>query len=219
MDYESSVSALRQGKICVFPTETFYGIGCVARERGAVQDILLIKGRPPGKALPLIIGRLEQLGSVSPAAFAGGRPESGVLASAFLDRLLRRFWPGPLTVLLPAASWLCPEITAETGLVAVRWTSHPIAQRLCLDLGRPLVASSANFSGHPAAARPEEIAPALLARTAGLCEAGPPPAGGLASTLVSLAGPLERPERLVLRRAGAIPSAALTAAGFAIKKV
>jgi L-threonylcarbamoyladenylate synthase len=219
MDYQATLRALVTGKVCVFPTETFYGIGCLARERSAVQELLRIKNRPPGKALPLIIGCLEQLALVSPAAFANGRPESGRLASDFLDRLVRCFWPGPLTLLLPAADWLAPEITGGTGLVAVRWTSHPVAERLCMETRCALVASSANRSGQPPAARKEDLDALMLEATAGCCEDGPRPAGRQASTLVSLAGPPSTPERLVLRRAGAIPPALLVAAGFSFKTV
>lgn len=219
MDYQATLQAILAGKVCVFPTETFYGIGCSARERGAVQELLRIKGRPTGKALPLIIGGLKQLGQVAPSAFAGGRPDSGRLASDFLDQLIRCFWPGPLTLLLPAATWLGPEITGGTGLVAVRWTSHPLAEALCNDADCALVASSANRSGRPPTAFMDELDPGLLASTAGCCEGGPRPAGRLPSTLVSLAGSPSRPDRLVLRRAGAIPPALLAAAGFPLRSV
>lgn len=216
MDYPATLAALRRNEVCVFPTETFYGLGCNCFAVNAVQEILRIKARPLGKALPLIVGGLDQLRQVAPTVFTSRTASLAALTSPLLARLVERFWPGPLTILLPATTALFPEITAETGFVAVRWTSHPLAAQLCLELGRPLVASSANRSGQPPAGRPDELDITLCAATAGLCADGPQPRGGLPSTLVALCGPLPTATRLEIRRHGAIAAATLEAAGFAL---
>ena len=137
--FSQAVEALRRGEVIVFPTETFYGLGADALNPAAVDKILLLKGRNPDNPIPLIIADRAMLEEVvrefPPAA----------------QRLADRFWPGPLTLVLPAKARLPAPLLNRDGGVGVRVSSHPLARRLSRELGRPITATSANLSGRPPA--------------------------------------------------------------------
>ena len=208
---EEAAATLARGGIVIFPTETLYAIGCRADKAPACVRIREIKGRPDGSPLPLLAGDREQ------AARA-------VRLEAAPERLLEVFWPGPLSLLLPALPGIAPEARNGDGLAALRVTSHPLAGRLAALAGFALTASSANFSGGAPAARAEGLDAALLAALArsgddvGLLAASAPedePQGGAPSTL---AQPCVGPEGIFLRlfREGAVSAKALAAAGFLV---
>lgn len=178
---------LRDGGVIVYPTETFYGLGAVPSLDDAVRRVFLIKGREGAKALPLIAADTE----------AARRAVSDWPTEA--DRLSGEFWPGPLTLLLPAASFLPPAVHARTGKIAVRVSSHPVARALAAAAGGLLVSTSANLAGEPACTDPEELSETLLARVDGMVLSGRLP-GGLPSTIVDLCS---QPPGLV--RAGCLP--------------
>jgi len=137
--FSQAVEALRRGEVIVFPTETFYGLGADALNPAAVDKIFLLKGRNPDNPIPLIIADRAMLEEVvrefPPAA----------------QRLADRFWPGPLTLVLPAKARLPAPLLNRDGGVGVRVSSHPLARRLSRELGRPITATSANLSGRPPA--------------------------------------------------------------------
>ena len=187
---ETAAAAIRAGGLVVLPTDTLYGLAADPFNRTAVQQLFAVKGRAAGQALPLIAADTAQvvrhIGPLPPAA----------------DRLARRFWPGPLTLLLSAPSAIAMETTGGTGLVGVRVPNHQVARALCRASDRPLTATSANISGQPASADPEAILAALSGeetRIDVMLDAGRTP-GGPPSTIVDTS---ESPARLV--RAGAIP--------------
>jgi L-threonylcarbamoyladenylate synthase len=184
---EAAAAALRRGGVVAYPTETFYGLGALAADGAAVERLVRVKGRPDGKPLPLLAAGLDQLEAVADLP-------------ALARRLAAVFWPGPLTLVVPAWPGLHPAITGGGATVGVRVTSSPVAAALAVAAGGPLVATSANLAGEPPAARPAELDPALVARLDLVLDAGPAP-GGLASTVVALEGPTLR-----LLRAGAIPA-------------
>src|SRR5262245_26821160 len=136
-ELEAAVRLLRAGRLVAYPTETFYGLGADATSSDAVERIFELKGRARSEPIPLILPGPEWLERVAtevpPAA----------------PRLAAAFWPGPLTLIVPAASWIPGAVTAETDTVAVRVSSHPIASALASALGGPLTATSANKSGTP----------------------------------------------------------------------
>lgn len=214
-DLQEAVACLRGGHVLIFPTETFYGLGCLASHAAAVNLIYQIKGRPVHKPLPLLAASEEQ---VSAVAQLEAMPEA-----------LRAFWPGPLTVLLPARQGLPPQLVNEAGQVAVRVTPHPVAAALALGAGGPLTASSANRNGQPPVCAAADLDTQLLAalKSAGQCPCvvgeGPQPQGGAPSSLVELLP--EQGEqcagapcgRLRIVRPGAISREALEAAGFTIE--
>jgi L-threonylcarbamoyladenylate synthase len=200
---EAAGEALVQGKTILFPTETFYALGCDAMNPDAVNRIYSIKKRIYSMPLPVIIGAREKLACLV----------SHVTPSA--ERLMDSFWPGPLSVVLPANVDVPECLTAQSGRIAVRLSSHPAAQRLCRTADKVLVASSANVSGEPPVTRPEDIAPEILMQSAGFYVFGAEPAGGLPSTIVDV---LEGQDKEYVRilRYGAISSQALKAYGFAV---
>ncbi len=177
---------LRAGAVLAFPTDTLYGLAVDPRREDAVTKLYRIKGRPVDQALPLIAASLAQV-----EAFAGVLPALG-------GRLARRFWPGPLTLVVPAWADLHPLALAGGASVAVRVPDHAAARRLAEALGHPVTSTSANRSGEPPSALADAVAAAIGDSLDGLIDAGPCP-GGPPSTIVDVRG--ERP-RLV--RAGAI---------------
>jgi L-threonylcarbamoyladenylate synthase len=193
---ERAAAALRRGGVVAYPTETFYGLGALASDRAALARLAAAKLRPDGKPLPLVAADLDQVATVVPAL----EPLAAALAA--------EFWPGPLTLVLPAAPGLAPEITAGTGTVAVRVPGSEVARLLARLAGGPIVSTSANLSGEPPPASPADLSPALRARLDDVLDAGPAP-GGLASTIVAVdrgavsllrEGPV--PFETVRRRAG-----------------
>jgi len=134
-----AIAAMRAGEAIVYPTETFYGIGADALSSAALERIFAIKGRDAAKTIALIAHNDE-------AAFAVARevpPIARILA--------RAFWPGPLTLVIPARTGLPLALVGPDGGVGVRVSSHPIARALAQGLGRAITATSANRSGEPPA--------------------------------------------------------------------
>ena len=180
-------AALRRGEIIAFPTETFYGLGAKFDNPASLERLAALKSRPMGKAMPLIIGRKEQLSliasSVSPAA----------------ELLMQAFWPGPLTLILPAKESIPRSITAGSGTVAVRVPGRSFALTLVRALDFPITATSANISSRPPAGCVEEVMGYFDADIDIVVDGGISP-GSLPSTIIDVTG--SRP--LVIRQ-GALP--------------
>ncbi len=179
------------GGVVAFPTETFYGLAADASNETALKKIFWIKGREEKKPLLLLVADLTWIERV-----AAGTPK-------IAGTLMERFWPGPLTLVLPAAEGLSPLITGGTGKVGLRISSHPVARSLVRAVGRPITATSANRSGEPSIRLAGEVASSLGARLDAVLDGGET-AGGLGSTVLDLTS--SPPEIL---RAGAIPAADL----------
>ncbi len=193
-----AVEWLRQGGMLIYPTETLYALGCLATDVGACQAVAQRKGRPAHKPFPVIVADWEMV------------QEFFFLTEPLLA-LVRRFWPGPLTVLVSCRRPLAPLVQDSAGWAAVRMTPHPVAAALCQGVGEPLVATSANVSGQPAAARLEAVDRAVAGEDIPLLGLPPWPAGGAPSTVVAL----EQGQLRVVRE-GAISRAALAAAGWSV---
>lgn len=194
--------ALLQGGLVLYPTETLYALGCDAMNPDAVAAVFLLKRRSLALPLPVIVCSFAMVEQV---AYVTGQAR----------KLMEAFWPGPLTIVLPARKEVPDLLTGRLRRVAVRFSSHPAAQALCLATNGPLVASSANISGFPAAARKEELDLELLGSTAGLYDAGPAPAGGAPSTVVDVFEGKKGGGLRILRK-GAVREQALKNAGFAV---
>jgi L-threonylcarbamoyladenylate synthase len=184
---EQAARLILAGGVVALPTDTLYGLAADPRRADAVARVADIKERPAERALPLIAADLDQV-----AACIGALPP---MARA----LALAFWPGPLTLVLDAPSTLAPEVSGGTGRVGVRVPAHDVARALCRACGSPLTATSANVSGAPASAFPDEVERTIGARIDLLLDAGPTP-GGAASTIVDVTGSEPR-----LIRAGAVP--------------
>jgi L-threonylcarbamoyladenylate synthase len=178
---------LRDGGIVAYPTDTLYGLAADPRSAAALAQLYRIKGRPVDAAIPLVAAGIAQLEA------AGG--ELGPATR----RLAEAFWPGPLTLILPAWAGLDPNVHAGLGTVAVRVPDHPVALMLAELHGGPITSTSANKSGEPATRDPGEVRRTLGGELDALIDAGLSP-GGPPSTIVDASG---REPRLV--RAGAVP--------------
>lgn len=137
--FAAALAALKRGEVIVLPTETLYGLGADALDAAAVERVFHLKGRDSANPIPVLVADRAMLASlvteVSPLA----------------ERLLAEFWPGPLTLVLPARLELPKPLVNSAGGVGVRISSQPIASELVKALGRPITATSANPSEQPPA--------------------------------------------------------------------
>lgn len=158
-----------------FPTETVYGLGALALNATAVASIFSTKGRPPDNPLIVHVSSTEMLESILPPSYQISRN---------YEILIRRFWPGPLTLLFPADSSIIPPIiTAGQPSVAIRMPSHPVARALIDVADAPLAAPSANSSGKPSPTRAEHVLEDLGGKIELILDGGPCGVG-LESTVV-----------------------------------
>ena len=175
---------LKGGGIIAFPTDTFYGLGADPYNETAVDKIYSIKGRDPEKPLLLLIDSIIKLDDLTEEI------------SEAANKLIKSFWPGPLTMLFKPKSTIPKNIT--TGLIGIRQPGNPITRKILAELSFPLTAPSANISGEAPTTSAEQVRSSLgskvdLILDAGICKGGEP------STLVDTT---QTPVRLI--RAGAI---------------
>ncbi len=178
---------LREGAVIAVPTDTLYGLAADPRVSLAIERLYRIKGRRVDQAMPLMADSLAQLAAC------------GAALSPTALRLADVFWPGPLTLVIPAWSGLRPEALAGGTTVAVRVPAHVIARGIAAALGHPVTSTSANRSGEAPTSDPDVVADALGGDLDGLVDAGGSP-GGPPSTLVDVTGEAPR-----LIRAGVVP--------------
>jgi L-threonylcarbamoyladenylate synthase len=178
--YQEIAEDLRKGGIICYPTETFYALGVDPWNPSACERLYRLKQRSFDKELPLIAADFE-------------------MASKFFDLsdsraqiLIRKFWPGPLTLIVPSAD--------KTTDYAVRISSHPEARKISEAFGKPVVSTSANISGIRAVSSPGELGHELISGIDLLLDGGIC-AGGMPSTIVSVL----KPETEIIRE-GVIPS-------------
>jgi len=169
----SALEILLSGGLVAFPTDTVYGVGSLAFHEKAIESIYVAKDRPMEKAIPVLIGDSPDLIQVAEEV------------PIFAMRLIARFWPGPLTVLLPKKSTL-PEAISATATVGVRVPNHDIARAL-LRLAGPMAVTSANISGKESPRTAQEVFAQLNGRIAMIIDGGETP-GGIPSTLVDCTG-------------------------------
>lgn len=170
---EQAAAAVQNGGVIAFPTDTVYGIGVSAFAPQAIERIYQVKGRSHLKAIPILVGAPGDLEQITP-------PISG---SALL--LIRRFWPGALTLVLPLLPSL-PSNLSPTPTVGVRMPDHELTLSLLQATG-PLAATSANLSGDPPALNAAQTLQQLAGRVDLILDGGQAP-GGTASTVVDCTG-------------------------------
>jgi L-threonylcarbamoyladenylate synthase len=144
-DIQQAAAILKAGGLVAFPTETVYGLGADASNADAVAKIFAVKGRPPGH--PLIVHLAD---AVQIASWAREIPESA-------RKLARRFWPGPLTMILRRAPGVSDAVTGGQETVALRVPSHPVALQLLARFGGGIAAPSANRHGRVSATTAEHV--------------------------------------------------------------
>lgn len=168
-----ALEILRAGGLVAFPTDTVYGVGALAFDAAAVESIYAAKDRPNEKAIPVLLGSADDLPKVSASV-----PEMALALAA-------RFWPGPLTLVIPKHPRL-PEAVSAAPTVGVRVPAHAAARSL-LQAAGPMAVTSANLSGQPSPCTASEVLAQLGGRIPLILEGGRTP-GGVPSTVVDCLG-------------------------------
>jgi L-threonylcarbamoyladenylate synthase len=166
---EQALAVLNSGGLVAFPTDTVYGVGALAFDGKAVESIYAAKDRPVEKAIPVLIGDAADMEKV------------GLDIPEVAYRLTSRFWPGPLTVVVPKKPTL-PEAVSATATVGLRVPDHEVARALLRTAG-PMAVTSANISGRPSPSTAEEVFTQLGGRINLILDGGKTP-GGVPSTVV-----------------------------------
>jgi len=140
-----AIAHLNKRKVLAYPTETVYGFGGGV-DRDSVANLIALKGRPPNKPFLLIVSSSDMITRL------------GLHLTSYASQLAARFWPGPLTLVLPGGEKRVPEqLRGPEGGIAVRWTPHRGLARLVQAYGEPLTSTSANRPGIPPATNANEI--------------------------------------------------------------
>jgi L-threonylcarbamoyladenylate synthase len=193
-----AADALRAGQVVAIPTDTVYGLAAALDRPDAIERLYVIKGRPAEKAIPVLVSDTAHVRSLTPHL------------SATAERLALSFWPGALTLVLPALPDLPGGVTTVTGdgmrTVAVRVPDNALARAIIAAAGGAVAVTSANRSGAPPAVEAREVNRLRIAQPLLIVDGGRAP-GGVPSTIVTATS--EAPEIL---REGAIPASAIAAA-------
>jgi len=164
---------LRSGGTVAYPTDTVYGLGADVFNGGAVTKVFTAKKRPPGMPLPVLIAQTSQLGElvedIPPVARI----------------LMEKFWPGGLTIVFHRRTAFQSLALAGSGKIAIRLPGHPLTLRLIVELGRPMVGTSANLHGYPATLTAAEVKEQLGDGVDFIINGGPCPSG-IESTIVDV---------------------------------
>ena len=188
---EYAVRMIISGKVVAFPTDTFYGLGADPFNLAAVSEVYRIKRRMADRPLPLLVASIDQ------AADLTHNPPQ------LFFTLAKRFWPGPLTLVVPASRQIPLKVTANTGKVGLRWPQALLATALIDASARPLTGTSANLSELSACSTAQEV-DRQIGDLLPLILDGGPTEGQLASTVVDLTG-----ERVRIVRPGSVSESEL----------
>ncbi len=186
-------AAFLAGAVGAYPTETFYALGAAAFSKKAVERVFRLKKRDPSKPLSFVVSDMDMVRTIASS-----------LPPPFMA-LAGEFWPGPLTLVLPAAAGLPERLLGPGRTIAVRIPPLAWLRALVREIGEPITATSANLAGEKAIADPVEVIAVFEGQVDLIVDAGPSP-GGLPSTIVDLAG--VRPRIL---REGQIPKGRIEA--------
>ncbi len=167
----AALALLERGEVIAIPTDTVYGVAADGMNAAAIEKLYEVKDRPRDKAIPLLLSSAGDLALVASVVPPGAR------------MLAERFWPGGLTLVLPARSEVPAVLRADGNSVAVRVPDHPVPRELARTLGRPLAATSANISGGADPSSAEEVLAQLDGRILLVLDGGPV-GRGVPSTVV-----------------------------------
>lgn len=183
-----AAAAFREGGVVAYPTETFYGLCADPFNPVAIERLFTLKGRPTNNPVALIIADLSMLDrlteDVTPAAAV----------------LIKKFWPGPLTLVMKAAPALPATLIANSGKIGVRLSSHPLARALSELCSSPITATSANPAGRKPPASAKDVLGYFGSSLDVLIDGGKL-AGRLGSTVVDVSG-----DKTAVLREGEIPA-------------
>ncbi|MGC8793298.1 MAG: L-threonylcarbamoyladenylate synthase, partial [Bryobacteraceae bacterium] len=175
-EIERAARLIREGRLVAFPTETVYGLGANALDRDAVRKIFEVKGRPSTSPVIVHVDSIEMA-----RGLARQWPQAA-------EVLARRFWPGPLTLVVPRAAVIPHEVTAGLDTVGLRMPAHPVALALIRAAGVPIAAPSANRFSRLSPTTAEHVRRSLGDAVDMILDGGPT-ALGLESSVLSVAGP------------------------------
>lgn len=181
-----AAEAVLRGGVIAFPTDTLYGLGCSLFDVSAVEMVARLKRRDLSLAVISLIPDPRQVHGLA------------IEVSDAAERMMARFWPGPLSLIFQAAPIVPPRVRGAGGTVALRCPKDTLCERLLDRIGGPVVSSSANLSGQRPAETADEVV-RIFGNQLDLVIDGGPRHGGLPSTLVDVSGPRPR-----LLRRGAI---------------
>lgn len=180
-----AAKTLRRGGTVAFPTETVYGLGANGLDPQAIEKIYIAKGRPSDNPLILHISKKEDV-----IPLVEEIPPIG-------EKIMEKFWPGPLTIIFKKSSLVPKEITGGLNTVAIRMPSHPVARALIEKAGIPIAAPSANLSGKPSPTKSEHVVMDLMGRVDMILK-GENSDIGLESTVLDITTPIP----MILRPGG-----------------
>jgi L-threonylcarbamoyladenylate synthase len=169
--FEKAIDALKHGGIVAYPTETFYGLAVDTENDQAIELLYAIKKRDKAKAISLLIPNLKYLSKLVSSCPIAYEP------------LIKTFWPGPLTLIFPAHATVSSKLTDNDKTIAIRISSNPVAEKLCVSLGRAITATSANLSGEKPIVAAKEIKRFWGDKISCLLDGGTSP-GGKGSTII-----------------------------------
>lgn len=186
MAIEWTAEQIAAGGVVSIPTDTVYGVAGSLSHRTALERIYEIKGRPADHPLPVLVSSSQMVSRLT--------PELDPRVAVLLDT----FWPGPLTVVIPAVAGMPPEVLGPGGTIGVRLPNHPLAIEVIDKAGGAVACTSANLSGEPPATTAAEVAASLGNSIDLILDGGLAP-GGVPSTVVALDG-----DKLRMLRHGAV---------------
>ncbi len=161
------------GGVAAFPTESFYGLAADIENGNALEKLFTLKGRDKNNPILILLPQIEDLVNYV----------TDIPAEA--EKLIKKFWPGGLTMLFNAGSNISPLLTAGTGKIGIRYSSHTIAVELAKSIGRPVTGTSANLSGQPSCTTAQEVFDCFGFDVDLILDNGPT-AGGRGSTILDV---------------------------------
>jgi L-threonylcarbamoyladenylate synthase len=173
---QQAADLLKQGEVIAFPTDTLYGVGVDPFDPAAIEQLYDVKGRPSEKGIPILLADTADLEKVTHDI------------SELAQTLIERYWPGPLTIIVPRNPQLPANISPNEG-IAVRIPDHAVSRAFIRAAGGVVAASSANRSGQPPALTAVEVLEALEGRVAAVLDGGPVQYGRASTVLDCMSNP------------------------------
>ncbi|MDZ7699320.1 MAG: L-threonylcarbamoyladenylate synthase [Deltaproteobacteria bacterium] len=187
-----AAEVLKTGGIVAYPTETVYGLAADISNSSAIKKLFRLKQRKPNRPILMLIPSVDDLRQYT--------DHIPLVAT----QLMKRFWPGALTLIFKASPLVSPLLTGGKGKIGIRLSSHPVAAALAKEMGRPITSTSANLSRGPSPRTPDEVVDTFDEGIDLILDAGPSP-GNTPSTVLDLT--VDPPQIL---REGAIKAFQLT---------